>query len=136
MQNVDIVNLYAAIICVVSSFLILFIYCYYGSTATDDFFKYSQCIYESSWYEWPPKLQGTITVIIGNAQQAMFFDGWGMFALDLMAFSKVRFRFYASINYLFRLVNEFLDPANSSQLLPDVQDIRNEMNKNIGMTRH
>lgn len=95
-------NLYAAIICVVSGFFILLIFCYFGSTATSDFLKYSDCIYKLMWYDMPTKLQKTIIVVIGNDQRPIYFVGLRMFSLDLMTFTK------ATKYFSFFLYSDFL----------------------------
>lgn len=125
-------KLYAATVCASSGLLILFIYCFFGSVASDDFLRHTDCIFESLWYELPTKLQRTIVMIVRNAQQEMCFDGFGMLTLNLMTFTKVSA--FLSINpfsicvtkLVIKLisvsVNSFKGNENCDELLPGLQN--------------
>lgn len=60
----------------------------YFRYATDDFLRYSDCVYESSWYELPSKFQSQLILIIGNSHRPVEFSGYGMLTLSLMTFTK------------------------------------------------
>lgn len=68
----------------------MFVYCYLGKTATDNFAAFADCIYGCQWPILPLKLQSFIKLIIGNAQRHLYYDGFGVVVLDLETFTSVR----------------------------------------------
>lgn len=46
-------------------------------------------LYEASWPDLPIELQKYFIVMIGNAQQPLYYHGFGMAILNLQTFTKV-----------------------------------------------
>lgn len=68
---------------------IVFLYCFTGSMATEQFFRYGNVSFESDWYKFPIELQKYVLLIIANAQQPKIFNGFSIIDLNLLAFTKV-----------------------------------------------
>lgn len=67
----------------------MFIFCYYGKIATESFENMADTLYEASWPDLPIELQKYFIVMIGNAQQPLYYHGFGMAILNLQTFTKV-----------------------------------------------
>lgn len=67
----------------------LFIYCYYGKIATESYEKMSDCLYECNWIDLSPGLQKSLVIMIGNAQQLIYYHGTGIAVLNLGTFTQV-----------------------------------------------
>lgn len=68
---------------------VLFVYCYYGSIATNRLTAYSKTIYNCKWYLLPSDMQKSFIVMIACAQHPQFYTGFGMINLNLETFSTV-----------------------------------------------
>lgn len=68
---------------------ILFIFCFYGKIATESFEDMAVCLFEANWQTLPIELQKYFILMIGNAQQPLYYHGSGMIVLDLQIFTKV-----------------------------------------------
>lgn len=69
--------------------LTLYLYCYYGKYATDSYASYANCLYNSNWIILPLNFQKLFVVMIGHAQQPLFYHGYGMVELNLETFARV-----------------------------------------------
>lgn len=69
----------------------LFIYCFCGERTTNDFKRFSDCLYESFWYNLPMKPQKYIVLMIMNMKQPLIYKGVGMINLNMETFLKVYF---------------------------------------------
>lgn len=67
----------------------IFLYCYVGSTTTDNFLQYADTTYESLWYKFPVDLQKYLRLIIADAQHRRVFKGLGIIDLNLIVFAGV-----------------------------------------------
>lgn len=67
----------------------LFIYCYFGKSATESYAKMTDYLVESNWYEHPNKLQKYFILMIANTQTPVFYHGFNIAVLDLGTFAKV-----------------------------------------------
>lgn len=114
-------DLYICLSAVLTTTIILFVYCFYGSNATDVFLEYSNCAYESKWYESPRNAQHSILLVIGNGHRAMRLHGFGMFKVDLGTFTQVVASSTISTKREYDSL-PFSDHKNSCQLLPSLQD--------------
>lgn len=68
----------------------IFLFCYFGKLATESYANLCDYLYEFNWHELPNDLQKYFILMIGNAQQTLYYSGFGMIILDLETFSKVR----------------------------------------------
>lgn len=66
-----------------------YLYCFIGSFTTDNFSKYGDGFYESNWIDLPVHLKKYIAIAICDAQRPLYFEGLGLFALNLKTFAKV-----------------------------------------------
>lgn len=79
-----------------------FLLCYFGKLATESFDEMSVCLYNSNWELMPINLQRNLIIIMQNAQQPIYYHGFGIAVLNLQTFSKVfSFVFY----FFFFLIN-------------------------------
>lgn len=69
----------------------LFIYCFFGKLATESFNQMANSLFQSDWFNLPIELQKYYIIIIGNAQQSLFYHGFKIVFLDLETFTKVGF---------------------------------------------
>lgn len=67
----------------------LYLYCYFGKSATDSFKGMADCLYECQWQALPVNLQKYLILMIESAQKPIFYHGFGMAVLDLETFCKV-----------------------------------------------
>lgn len=72
------------------SFSILFLYCFLGKFATDNFGGMSDCLYNADWYELTVGLQKYFIIMIRNTQKPLYYHGLGIVVLNLETFCKVR----------------------------------------------
>lgn len=82
-------NVCMMIIAFASGILNLFVYCYLGKIATDNYGAFADCVYGCQWPILPVKLQRFIKLMIGNAQRRLYYDGFGVVVLDLGTFTSV-----------------------------------------------
>lgn len=81
----------------------LFVYCYFGKMATESYEKMSSCLYDCNWVGLPPKLQKHFVIMIANAQQPLYYHGFGMMVLNLESFTKVQnenLKWHWSVNFI------------------------------------
>lgn len=67
----------------------LFLYCFFGKMASESFDQMTECLYESNWQTFPIEFQKYVLLMIGNAQRPLFYEGFGLVALNLRTFTKV-----------------------------------------------
>lgn len=67
----------------------MFVYCYFGELANSSFENMTNALYESNWLNLPIKLQKYYIVMIGNAQQSLYYHGFHITILNLNTFAKV-----------------------------------------------
>lgn len=86
-------NLNADIIMVISNssngLLNIFIYCYFGKSATDSYAKMTDYLMQLEWYEYPNGLQKYLILMIANTQTPVFYHGFNIAVLDLGTFTQV-----------------------------------------------
>lgn len=68
---------------------ILFLLCFFGKIATDSFAEMGDIFYGADWQNLSPALQRYFVVIIANAQQPLYYDGFGVAILNLEMFQRV-----------------------------------------------
>lgn len=68
----------------------IFLFCFIGSFATEQFACYAHTTYKSQWYKFPIRLQAYVRLIIANAQRPRSFNGLGIFDLNLTLFTQAR----------------------------------------------
>lgn len=67
-----------------------FLYCYFGKSATDSYAKMADRLFESDWQKLPIELQKYLILMIANMQRPLYYHGFGIAALDLETFIKVK----------------------------------------------
>lgn len=67
----------------------MFVHCFFGKLATDQFDQLPNYLFESDWPNLPLKLQKHHILMLANAQQPLYFDGFGVLILNLETFTKV-----------------------------------------------
>lgn len=66
-----------------------FILCYFANNSTYSIGELANVVYESSWYNQPPKIQKLLVLIIARAQKPNIFMGFKMIYCSLEAFTRV-----------------------------------------------
>lgn len=67
----------------------LFMYCYFGKFATDNYMKVADISYESNWQDLPVNLQKYFILVIGNAARPLQYDAFGIAPLNLETYTNV-----------------------------------------------
>lgn len=70
--------------------MILFIYCYYGEAATNNYLNFADTVYEIDWFKLPSNLKGFVILMIQNAQKPIYYHGFNIVYLNLTTFSAAR----------------------------------------------
>lgn len=69
----------------------LFIYCFFGEIATENYDQMGECLYfDSNWFNLPNKLQKYLVLMIANMQKPMYYHGFEVAKLDLRTFIQVK----------------------------------------------
>lgn len=63
--------------------------CLLGKMVTEQFAQMPNHLFHLKWYTLPNELQKYFILMLANTQQPVFFDGFGMFVLNLETFSTV-----------------------------------------------
>ena len=69
--------------------LILFLYCFFGKIAIENFEKMADCLYDVNWPELGVKWQKYIVIMIACSQKPRYYHGIGLAILKLETFSRV-----------------------------------------------
>lgn len=83
------IKVFVILMSVVTGLGNLFICCYFGQLATEQFLKYADCSFDSNWTELPIKLQLYLKIIIENAQIPLYYHGFKMIDLSFGTLTKV-----------------------------------------------
>lgn len=67
----------------------IFMHCLFGKLATDQFDQLPNYLFESNWPNLPLQLQKYFVLMMANAQQPLYFSGFGIVILNLETFTKV-----------------------------------------------
>lgn len=82
------------IIIVISTLVVgssnLFLFCYFGKSATDSFHNISNILFESNWPDIPVHLQRYFILLILNTNKPPKYHGFGIVDLDLETFQRVK----------------------------------------------
>lgn len=87
-EHIDI-GVFTIFACVIVGMLSLFLYCFFGKLATESFAKMADCLYESNWQILNVKCQKYFVLMIENAQQPLYYQGFGIAVMNLETFTKV-----------------------------------------------
>lgn len=99
-MQLNIINL---VVCALIALSEAFLFCYFGVMTTKSLSKYVDSIYEVHWYDIPVPLQKRLVVIMANLQRPQEYQGFGMMALNLVTFVKVKFYNYKNIFFKFNI---------------------------------
>lgn len=64
-------------------------FCYYGVLASESFEQMADSLFESNWLELPVELQKYFVIMIANMQNPLFYNGFGVFDVNLTSFISV-----------------------------------------------
>lgn len=78
----------------------LFLYCFYGQLAHENYLNLSECFYQANWLLLPGDLQKYFILMTASAQRPLFYHGFGLARLDLNTFLYVSTRTYFVIIFL------------------------------------
>lgn len=67
----------------------LFIYSYFGQTATENFLIFGSAPYEAAWIDLPPNLKPFILMIIRDGGIPLQYHGFNLAYLNLTTYTKV-----------------------------------------------
>ena len=67
----------------------LFVFCYFGKLTTESFVNMADCVYHLKWQKFDIKLKKSLIPIIQSAQQPLYYEGYGIFTLNLQMFTQV-----------------------------------------------
>lgn len=87
-EHIDI-GVFTIFACVVVGILSLFLYCFFGKLATESYAKMADCLYESNWQILNVKCQKYFVLMIENAQEPLYYQGFGIAVMNLETFTKV-----------------------------------------------
>lgn len=112
-------NIALVFICVINSLFTLFLYCYFGSLATDSFSRISDCVYDSRWYELPTELKIYPIMILGNSHLPLRFYGHKIISINLETYKKVRSEMWKinQIIFIFFVSVQILKTVSSFYLM-------------------
>lgn len=77
----------------ITSVLILFGYCFNGKVATDSYENMAGDLNDCNWQDLPMKYQKYLIVMMADAQQPLYYHGFGVIGLKLEIFTTVRILF-------------------------------------------
>lgn len=69
--------------------VILFLLCFFGKLAHENFLNMSDCLFECNWLVYPINIKKYILFMIMNTQRPIYYHGFGIAVLDLITFLKV-----------------------------------------------
>lgn len=89
------------------SFAIIFVVCEFGQQLTHQFVLFDEELCQFNWYLLPIELQRMLVIIMANAQQASFMQGYGNIQCTRGSFKQVRdnVSFMKKKNILFYLIS-------------------------------
>lgn len=67
----------------------MFLFCYFGKFATDNFEQMANSLYEFNWQKLPINLEKNFIIMIENAQKPIHYHGFNVVILNLETFTKV-----------------------------------------------
>lgn len=67
----------------------LFVYCYFGNQLTETAFQVNESIYFSDWYNYSPKIQKLIILIIRRSERPFILKGCSLVKCSLESFKDV-----------------------------------------------
>ena len=91
LQQIKHIDLSALIILIggLASTANLFLYCYFGTLATESYENMADCIFESNWLKLPVDSRKYLIVMIANAQRRIYYHGFGLAYLRMMTYTSV-----------------------------------------------
>lgn len=87
----DVVSVFYNALCTICSLIRPSLFCYYATVATDRLSSVANKVYDTTWYEYPLKLQQFTILIIARSQDEVNFTGFNdaHFRCTLEIFAKV-----------------------------------------------
>lgn len=67
----------------------MFLYCYFGQSATANYEMMADCVFNMEWYKHPTKLQKHFILMIANMQKPIYYHGFYVARMDLNTFVRV-----------------------------------------------
>lgn len=87
----NIVGLVFLMLCIGSSLLWPFLFCYFATRTTERIARIAGMTFSSNWFDYPTGVQKYVVLIIARSQVPSQFTGLGLFDCTLAVFGKVQF---------------------------------------------
>lgn len=88
MKNFDIDTI-SIIIVAITNVLWLYLHCALGKFVTERYDELPDSLFDSKWYKLPNRLQKYFILLLSYTQEPLFFDGLGIYALNMGTFTTV-----------------------------------------------
>lgn len=82
-----------SVVCIACSLIWPYIFCYFASLTTDRVSAIGNIAYDVNWFDFPPKLQKYLILIINRSQEQVQFTGLNLIGCSLEVFGKVSISF-------------------------------------------
>lgn len=93
------------------SFVQLFFVCEIGERVSQEFEMFDETLYQSKWYLFPIELQRMLVIVVSNAQQSVFVQGFGNILCTRDSFKRVRLffcreksKYFSSLYFILLLI--------------------------------
>lgn len=83
------IDMFMVLVIAMTNAFWLYYHCLLGKLVSDRFNQLPDHLFHSKWYELSNGLRKFYILMIQNAQQPLFFDGLGIYTLNLESFSIV-----------------------------------------------
>lgn len=86
----DIVMVFLHIMCAIVSLAWPILYCYFATSITDRVLSIAYSVYDSNWFDYPPKLRRIVILSILRSRKPADFSGFGLIGCNLETLGNVR----------------------------------------------
>lgn len=98
----------------------LFVICYLGKTATENFLTMADLMYKVNWHELPIELQRYFILMMANMQQPLYYHGFGVVILDLETYTSVTNALFIRLLLICLTKNHYFKGVSFLQLMNSV----------------
>lgn len=95
----------------------LFAFCHFGNKATESFLNLSIFIYRLDWYEFPPKMQKDLQLMIAISQENIYIQGFGNTRCTREMFKKVHHLIVCNRMGIYRKKIKFMQDVRVFQVI-------------------
>lgn len=96
-----------ALVLVILTFMVLWIFCFYGGMVTEQFDSFKDHHCQCDWYLYPIEVQQSLVILLANAQKPAHIRGFGNVVCARDTFQKVVF-WLNSFFFLFQIIFNFI----------------------------